>query len=88
MAGATMGVRLNEDTQRRLEALGKARDRTPHYLMKTAVERFLEVEEALETERRIVKSRWEKYELTGETVDHEDVKAWAASVRPSEDKSA
>ena len=33
------------------EALGKSRDRTPHYLMKTAVERFLEVAEALETER-------------------------------------
>ena len=87
MASSTMGVRLNEDTQRRLEALGKARDRSPHYLMKAAVERFLEVEEALETERQIVKSRWEKYELTGETVDHEDVKAWAASVHPSAGES-
>ena len=81
MASATMGVRLNEETQHRLEALGKARDRTPHYLMKTAIERFLEVEEALETERQIVKTRWEKFELTGETVDHADVKAWTASVR-------
>ena len=81
MASATMGVRLNEKTQHRLEALGKARDRTPHYLMKTAIERFLEVEEALETERQIVKTRWEKFELTGEAVDHSDVEAWAASVR-------
>lgn len=81
MASATMGVRLSEATQHRLEALGKARDRTPHYLMKAAVERFLEVEEALETERRTVKARWEKFELTGETVDHADVKAWAAGVR-------
>ena len=84
MASATMGVRLNEDIQNRLEALGKARDRTPHYLMKTAVERYLEIEESVETERQIAKSRWEKYELTGETVDHTDVKAWATSVRPSE----
>ena len=83
MAGATMGVRLNEETKHRLEALGKARDRTPHYLMKIAIARFLETEEALETERQIVKSRWDKYELTGETIDHADVKAWAASVRPS-----
>jgi len=84
MASATMGVRLNEDIRNRLEALGKARDRTPHYLMKTAVERYLEIEESVETERQIAKSRWEKYELTGETVDHTDVKAWATSVRPSE----
>ena len=78
MANTTMGVRLSEDIQHRLEVLGKARDRTPHYLMKAAIERFLDVEEALEAERQLVKSRWKKYELTGETVDHEDVKAWAA----------
>ena len=80
MANSTMGVRLNENTRHRLEALSKARDRTPHYLMKAAVERFLDVEEALESERQLVKSRWEKYELTGETVDHEDVKTWAANL--------
>ncbi len=80
MANSTVGVRLNDDTQRRLEALSKARDRTPHYLMKAAVERFLDVEEALESERQLVKSRWEKYALTGETVEHADVKAWATSL--------
>jgi len=88
MANSTMGVRLSEETQQRLEALGKARDRSPHYLMKNAVERFLETEEALETERQIVKSRWEKYELTGETIDHGEVEAWAASVRPTGAESA
>ncbi len=80
MANSTMGVRLSEEIQHRLEILGKARDRTPHYLMKAAVERFLDVEEALEAERQLVKSRWEKYELTGETMDHEDVEAWAAGL--------
>jgi predicted transcriptional regulator len=80
MANSTVGVRLNEDTRDRLEALGKARDRTPHYLMKTAIERFLEMEEALEAERQLVNSRWQKFELTGETVDHADVKVWAAGL--------
>jgi predicted transcriptional regulator len=77
MANSTMGVRLSEETQHRLEALGKARDRSPHYLMKKAVELFLDHEESLEAERQLVKSRWEKYELTGEAVDHKDVKIWA-----------
>ena len=80
MANSTMGVRLNEDIRLRLEALGKVRDRTPHYLMKSAVERFLEVEEALETERQLVKNRWQKFELTNEAVDHADVKTWAANL--------
>ena len=73
-------VEQNEETQHRLEALAKARDRTPHYLIKAAVERFLDVEEALKAERQLAKGRWQKYELTGETVDHADVKAWAVSL--------
>ena len=80
MAKSTMGVRLNEEIQHRLEALGKARDRTPHYLMKAAIERYLDVEEAIEAERQLAQARWEKYELTGDTIDHSDVKAWATSL--------
>ena len=80
MTNPTIGVRLSEETRHRLEALGKARDRSPHYLMKAAVERYLDVEEALEAERQLIKHRWEKYELTGETIDHNDVKAWAAGL--------
>ena len=83
MANSTMGVRLTEETQHRLETLGKARDRTPHYLMKSAIEQFLEVEEASEAEHQLVKSRWKEFELTGETIDHADVKAWVASLAGS-----
>lgn len=80
MSNSTVGLRLNEETRHRLEALGKVRDRTPHYLMKMAVERFLDVEEALEAERRLVNERWRKFELTGESVEHEDVKSWAGKL--------
>ena len=86
MATTTVGVRLDRETQQRLEVLGKLRDRSPHYLMKSAIERFLDVEEALENERKVVKERWAKYELTGESVDHDDVKAWAASIHQGEDR--
>ena len=80
MAKSTIGLRLSEETRSRLEALGKARDRTPHYLMKVAVERYLDLEEAREAERELTRSRWEKFELTGATLDHSDVKAWAAGL--------
>ena len=83
MANSTMGLRLSAETQHRLEALRKARDRTPHYLMKFAIEQFLEAEEALEAERQLVKSRWREFELTGEAIDHTDVKAWATSLTDS-----
>ncbi len=83
MAKSTMGVRLSEETQSRLERLGEARDRSPHYLMKAAIERFLDVEEALEEERRLTRSRWEKFELTGETLNHADIKSWVETLSGS-----
>lgn len=84
MAKTTIGVRLTEEAQQRLEALAKTRDRTPHYLMKAAVDRFLDVEEALEAERQLINARWETFSLTGESLDQDDVKAWAANLSPSE----
>jgi len=53
----------------------------PHYLVKAAIERFLDAEETLEAERRLVLARWEKSELAGEAVNHEDVKALTSGLR-------
>ena len=80
MSNSTVGLRLSEETRHRLEALGKVRERTPHYLMKTAVERFLDTEEALEAERQLAKSRWRKYELTGQSIDQSEIEAWAGEL--------
>jgi len=70
-------VRLTEETETRLGALSELRNRTPHYLMKAAIERFLDTEETLEAEHDAVQKRWEKFEITGEAIDHADVQAWA-----------
>ncbi|MGH1353600.1 MAG: CopG family ribbon-helix-helix protein [Thalassovita sp.] len=80
MANPTVALRLNEQTQDRLKALGQRRDRSPHYLMKEAVEKYLAEEEAVEAERDLMQARWERFELTGETVSHEDVKSWAKNL--------
>ena len=77
MANPTVALRLNEQVQDRLKALGQRRDRSPHYLMKEAVEKYLAEEEALETERDLMQARWDRFELTGETLTHDDVKSWA-----------
>jgi len=41
---------------------------------------FLDREQALEAERHLVPERWARYELTGETVAHAGVRAWAESL--------
>jgi predicted transcriptional regulator len=69
-------VKLDETTYDRLKALGEARRRTPHWLMKEAINQFLEREEEAENIRRDTLARWERYEATGETVPGEIVEAW------------
>jgi len=80
MANTTVGLRLDTDTQARLKRLGNSRDRSPHYLMKQAVETYLKHEEEVEAEKVLLKARWEKFKLTGETVPHNDVKAWTKTL--------
>ena len=80
MASNTVGIRLDEETQARLKKLGRNRDRSPHYLMKEAVETYLAREEAIEAEKALTRARWQKFELTGEALSHDDVKDWVKSL--------
>ncbi len=83
---ATRGIKLDERTQAHLKALAALRDRSPHWLMKTAIVEYLDREEAYEREKREDMARWERYQLTGEAVPHDQVSAWLTGV--AEDKPA
>ena len=83
MANTTTGLRLKADTKLRLENLGKLKDRSTSYLMNEAIELYLEREEALENEKRIVNARWNKFELTGEAIDHDRIKSWSKELQSS-----
>jgi predicted transcriptional regulator len=83
MPNPTVALRLDEHTQSRLKNLAQKRDRSPHYLMKEAVETFLALEESVEAERELMQARWDRFALTGEAIAHEDVKAWAEALSPT-----
>lgn len=72
----SQGIKLDAHTRERLQALAELRDRSPHYLMKTAIETYLEHEEEYERQKREDAERWEHYALTGESVPHEKAAAW------------
>ncbi len=80
MANPAVGIRLDENLQARLKALGEMRSRSPHYLMKEAIEKYINSEEAIEAEKQLLRERREAYELTGEAIDHDDIKAWTAGL--------
>ncbi len=72
----TMGVKLDEETRNRLKVLGKARKRTPHWLMKSAILEYLEREEAHEAEKREDMERWNRYLQTGEVISNDEMMSW------------
>ena len=81
MANTTSrGIKLDARTHERLQALGQKRDRSPHYLMKAAIESYLDREEAYEREKQEDQERYEQYLLTGEAVSQEKATAWLESL--------
>jgi len=70
------GVKLDEATRMRLRALGEKRNRSPHWLMRTAIQHYLEQEERYEREKAEDLQRWEQYQLTGKAIDGEVVERW------------
>lgn len=72
----TQGIKLDEETRNRLKALGEKRDRSPHWLMRVAIEGYLEREEKYENEKAEDLQRWERYRLTGQAIDGNEVEEW------------
>lgn len=72
----TQGIKLDNSVRERLKELGKLKQRSPHWLMKTAIEQFLEQEERYEREKREDMERWQQYQMTGRAVPHDKAAKW------------
>lgn len=72
----TQGIKLDDETSARLKALGKKRDRSPHWLMRTAIEAYLEHEEKYEIEKAEDMAEYEEYLLSGKVIDNDVVVGW------------
>ena len=76
MDTTTMGVKLDAETRIRLKKLGEVKNRSPHWLMKEAIRRYLEVEERYEQEKAEDLARYQEYLDTGTHITHTDMMAW------------
>ena len=68
-------VKLEPDIRDRLERLGEIKHRSPHWLMKDAITRYLEEEEHNEQLNRETLARWQEAEQ-GKVVSHQAVSKW------------
>ncbi len=72
----TQGIKLDDNTRERLKVLAKKKQHSPHWIMRTAIEIYLEREEQYEKEKAEDNARWEQYLITGKAIEHEKVETW------------
>lgn len=72
----SQGIKLDDNTRKRLKDLAEKRKRSPHWLMRTAIEDYLEREEQYEAEKAEDMARWEHYLTTGIAIEQKKVEEW------------
>ncbi len=85
---STTSVKLNPETKARVQRLAKAQRRTAHWIMREAVEQYVEREEARERLRQDALAAWNDYQATGQHVTAQEADAWLAKLETGEDADA
>lgn len=73
------GIKLDESLHARLKTLGSLKQRSPHWLMKTAIEEYVRREETYELEKAEDMQRWQNYKLSGHAITNEATEEWLSS---------
>lgn len=72
----TQAIKLDDDTNARLKTLAQQRNRSAHWLIRNALERYLSEEERYEREKAEDLAEYEDYLLTGRAIDNKMVASW------------
>ena len=77
---STTSLKLDIALKERVQRLASARRRTPHWLMREAVEQFVEREEKREQLRQDALAAWSDYQTTGLPLTAKEADAWLAKI--------
>ncbi len=84
-AASTTSLKLDLKIKRRLQRLASARRRSPHWIMREAIEQYVEREEKREQLRQDALAAWTNFQTTGLHVTAEEADAWLAKLEAGED---
>ena len=87
-ATSTTSLKLESELKERVQRLASARRRSPHWLMREAVEQYVAREEKREQLRQDALAAWNHYETTGLHVTAEEADAWLAKLEAGDDAEA
>ncbi|MFY9746972.1 MAG: CopG family ribbon-helix-helix protein [Acidobacteriaceae bacterium] len=77
---ATTSLKLDAETKKRVQRLASSRRRTPHWIMREAVEQYVEREEKREHFRQDALAAWNHYQTTGLYITAAEADAWLAKL--------
>jgi len=80
-----VAIKIDPEVKARMQRLAEARHRTPHWLMREAINQYVEREEKREAFRQEGIQAWNDYQATGLHVTHEEADAWLARLEAGED---
>ena len=80
-----IAVKLEEDILERIEYLAAARQRSTHWMMREAIQQYVEREEKLEAFRQDGIRAWNDYQATGLHVTLEEADAWLGKLEAGQD---
>jgi predicted transcriptional regulator len=84
----TVGVKIDPLMKQRLQRLAKARHRTPHLVMREAIEQYVDREEKREALRQDVLHSLQEYDETGLHVTGDEAIAWLQTWGTDAEKDA
>ena len=80
MISTTTSLKLDAKIKARLQRLARARRRSSHWLMREAIEQYVEREEQREQLRQNALAAWVEYQATGQHVTAAEADAWLAQL--------
>ena len=84
----TTSLKLDAEIKDRLQWLATARDRKPHYLMREAIQQYVEREEKREQFRQGALAAWNDFQASGLHLSAEEADGWLARLEAGGDTQA
>ncbi|MFZ0306142.1 MAG: ribbon-helix-helix protein, CopG family [Terracidiphilus sp.] len=82
---STTSLKLDSELKARVQRLAAARRRSPHWIMREAVEQYVGREEQREQLRSDALAAWDHYQTTGLHATAEEADAWLAKLESGHD---
>lgn len=72
-------LKIDDDLKKRVQDLANLRDRSAHWIMREAIQQYVEREEARESFKQEALASWVAYQETGQHLTGDEARDWLKS---------